>query len=121
LSNFQLPNEERIGIAVECWNNGDIGALTSMFADDDAYCSPLSNTSGGSYWLQGPQEVSAHFLAMKKQFHNIELVEVLAGAGFTNLLLRHDEGSISLLIEPDEERRARRIIACHSLSMLNRK
>ena len=121
MSNFQLPNEERIGIAVECWNNGDIGALTSMFADDVAYCSPLSNTSGGSYWLQGPQEVSAHFLAMKKQFHNIELVEVLAGAGFTNLLLRHDEGSISLLIEPDEERRARRIIACHSLSMLNRK
>jgi hypothetical protein len=113
-----LPNMELIGYAIERWNKGDVGALTAMFAEDVAYCSPLAGTENESYWLQGPQEVAEHFLSLRKDFEKIELVEVLAGAGFTNLLLRHAQGSISLLIEPDEQRRARRIIACHTIEVL---
>ena len=119
MSEIRVPDGGKIALAIDRWNQGDIGALTSMFADDVAYCSPLAGDDAGSFWLQGSQEVAEHFLSMRKQFKEIELVEVLAGAGFTNMLLRHPGGSISLLIEPDEHRRARRIIACHSISVLN--
>ena len=111
---FKSQSSHNLSIAVARWNNGDIAALVAMFADDVAYCSPLVRTDEGSHWLQGSQEVAAHLLALRRQFERLEIAEVLMGAGFANLILRHDTGCISLLVEPDEDQRARRIIACHS-------
>ncbi len=117
MENNQQDNGSKLSQAISCWNEGDIGALISMFSDDIAYCSPLVGKESGSNWIQGIEEVAAHLLSLRKQFDRLEISDVLRGAGFTNLILRHATGCISLLIEPDEELRARRIIACHSTAV----
>ncbi|MGE3246561.1 MAG: hypothetical protein AB7J19_09545, partial [Beijerinckiaceae bacterium] len=90
-----------------------------LFSADVAYCSPLvAQPLSGSKWVQGSQEVADHLLALRRNFDRLELFEVLTGAGFTNLILRHNGGHISMLIEPDEKCQARRIIVCHSNAVL---
>ena len=122
LPNILSPDKERIKHAIEMWNAGDVGTLVSLFSEDVAYCSPLIDYEmSESRWVQGAQEVAVHLLTLQKRFGKLELVDILIGAGFINLLLRHDEHLISMLIERDHENRARRIIVCHSQTALTRK
>lgn len=102
------------------WNSGDIAGYLAGLSDDVTYSSPLvaAGQENASQWLQGKEEVAAHLLGLHKQFPKLELVDVLVGAGFFTLLLRHQFGLMSMFIEPDDNKRARRIIFCHSQKTL---
>lgn len=104
---------DNLAEAVTRWNAGDIPGLLPWVADDVAYCSPLIDESG-SRWVQGSQELSSHLLTVHSRFAQLEIVEILHGAGFATIVLKHLAGRISMLIEPDENQKARRIIVCHS-------
>lgn len=105
----------RIEQAVALWNSGDVGTLVSLFSEDVAYCSPLIDGElSESAWVQGTQEVASHLLGLRNRFGELTVADVLVGAGFTNLLLRHEDQMISMLIERDGSHRPRRIIVCHS-------
>ena len=105
---------------IAAWNKGDVAGLLEWFSPDVAYCSPLAGDQPeDSKWLNGSQEVASHLLGLRKRFEQLEFGEVLYGAGFQNLLLRHAGGHISILIEPTEDCKARRIIVCHSGSALH--
>jgi len=102
------------------WNSGDIAGFLTGLSDDVAYCSPLvsAGQENASKWIQGKEEVATHLLGLYKQFPKLELMDVLVGAGFFTLLLRHQFGLMSMHIEPDANKRARRIIFCHSQKKL---
>ena len=104
---------ETLADAVAVWNSGDVPSLLPWFTDDIAYCSPLIDDNG-SRWVQGSQELSSHLLGLRSRFAKLELVDTLHGAGFANVILSHPGGRISMLIELSENRKARRIIVCHS-------
>jgi hypothetical protein len=105
----------RIEQAVALWNSGDVGTLVSLFSEDVAYCSPLIDDGlSESAWVQGTHELASHLLGLRNRFGALTVADVLVGAGFTNLLLRHDDQLISMLIERDGSHRPRRIIVCHS-------
>lgn len=100
---------------VAAWNRGDVPELLGWFAPDIAYCSPLAGDQPEeSRWLQGSQEVAIHLLALRNRFEQLEFGDILYGAGFQTLLLKHNRGNISILIEPTDDCKARRIIICHS-------
>lgn len=104
----------RVYDGLECWNRGDIGRLLSHYSEDVALSSPyVVSQPGKSAWLQGREEVAEHKLAMRSKLPNIELIEVLSGAGFVTLLLNSGGRLFTMMLEPDDEARARRIIICH--------
>jgi len=106
--------------ALRAWNAGDIGDLLTLYTEDVAFCSPLVRSAphNASHWLQGTQEVAEHLLAIHSRFKAVDGHEILQGAGFFTLLMTHASGQSALIVEPDADQRARRVIVCHDRDVL---
>ena len=112
-------NINAVRSTIDAWNIGDIQELVGNCAEDVTYSSPLVQNQFPSKWVQGPEELSTHLAAMQDIIKKLEVVDILVGAGFYTVILRNGRRLMSVLIEPDDHNKARRIIVCHSPDILD--
>ena len=103
----------------EAWNRRDLDAVMAHYADDVAFSSPTVVKRWGiaDGWIRGKARLRENFqVGMNAAELRFELVDVLIGAAGSHCILyRRETGRLVIdLVEPDDEGRARRVVACYA-------
>jgi ketosteroid isomerase-like protein len=104
---------------IEDWNNHDLNAVLSHYADDFEFASPLISSIAGessgvlcgkaavrAYWEKGLEQIPAlHF----------ELKEVLTGVDSITLYYRGHRGMVAEVFMFDSTGKVKKALACYAV------
>ena len=100
------------------WNDRDLEAVMSHYAEDVAFCSPtvVKRWAIGDGWLQGKARLRENFaIGMESPTLHFDLVEVLTGVGSMCIIYRRESGQlVADTVELDDDGKGVRVLACYA-------
>jgi hypothetical protein len=100
------------------WNNRDLDAIMSHYAEDAAFSSPtvVARWKLADGWLHGKAKLRDNFaIGVKAPGLHFELIDVLLGVNAMCVVYRRETGMlVSDLVEFDEDGHHKRVVACYA-------
>ena len=100
------------------WNNRDLDAIMSHYAEDAAFSSPtvVARWKLADGWLHGKAKLRDNFaIGIKAPDLHFELIDVLLGVNAMCVVYRRETGMlVSDLVEFDEHGHHKRVVACYA-------
>jgi hypothetical protein len=112
-------DEAREKAAAWCaaWNNSNLDAIMTHYAEDVAFSSPTVVTRWGRAdgWLHGKAKLRDNFaIGVKATGLHFELVDVLLGVDAMCIIYRRETGVlVTDLVELDDHGHGKRVFACY--------
>jgi hypothetical protein len=100
------------------WNDRDLEAVMSHYAEDVAFCSPtvVKRWGIGDGWLHGKARLRENFaIGIEAPALRFDLVDVLTSVGSMCIIYRRETGQlVADTVELDDEGKAVRVLACYA-------
>ena len=100
------------------WNNRDLDAIMTHYAEDVAFSSPTVVARWGlaDGWLHGKAKLRDNFaIGVKAPGLHFELIDVLLGVNAMCVVYRRETGMlVSDLVEFDEHGHGKRVVTCYA-------
>lgn len=101
----------RIRTALAAWSDLDVYSFADLFSDQVVFGSPSTEWIGERGWTAGKHEVLQRFERERRNFPELELVDLLMEGNRATILLRDGVRTMTCMLELDNDGRFSRLIS----------